>query len=62
MPVSEEIKLKPLAEAASELRIKPATLRAWSLAGKLPFVKLGRQIMFLQSDLDQLVRSSRVAG
>jgi excisionase family DNA binding protein len=60
MPATAEVKLRPLAEAASGLRIAPSTLRTWALAGRIPYVKLGKQLMFLESDIDNLIRSSRV--
>jgi excisionase family DNA binding protein len=53
--------LRPLREAAAALRIAPVTLRGWLLAGRLPYHRVGRQLMVLQSDLDSFVRSSRVA-
>jgi excisionase family DNA binding protein len=62
MPATAEDKLRPLAEAATELRISAFTLRAWCLAGKISYHRIGRQIMLLQSDLDSLIKSGRVAA
>jgi excisionase family DNA binding protein len=50
-----------LSEAAAQLRICTQTLRSWIVAGKLPFIKTGRKIFFLESDLDSFLRSSRIA-
>jgi predicted site-specific integrase-resolvase len=61
MPATAEDKLRPLAEAANELRVATITLRTWCLAGKIAYYRIGKQIMLLQSDLDNLVRSARVA-
>lgn len=61
MPATAEIKLFPLAEAAGTLRISPQTLRGWCLSGRIPFHRIGRQIMLSAVDLENLVRSARVA-
>jgi excisionase family DNA binding protein len=61
VPPLDKLRLIPLAEAATELRIAPVTLRGWLLAGRIPYHRIGRQLMVLQSDLDSFVRSSRVA-
>jgi excisionase family DNA binding protein len=52
--------LFPLSEAADRLRVAKHTLRQWCLAGKVSYVRLGGQIMLLQSDLDSFVMASRV--
>ena len=49
-----------IAEAAELLRLKPSTLRAWVLRRRIPFVKLGRRIMFRRSDLDALITDSLI--
>ena len=54
--------LYPLAEAAEKLRIAPFTLRGWCLKGKLPYCRVGNQIMLLESDLEGFIRSSRIAA
>jgi excisionase family DNA binding protein len=51
-----------LNEAANRLRIAPITLRGWCRAGKLAYHRIGHQMMISQSDLDDLIRSSRVAS
>jgi excisionase family DNA binding protein len=60
MSVPSLDELRPLSEAAAALKIAPVTLRGWLLAGRLPYHRIGRQLMVLQSDLDSFVRSSRV--
>jgi predicted site-specific integrase-resolvase len=52
--------LFPLAEAADKLRVAAFTLRHWCLKGKVPYIRLGRQIMLLESDINSFVRSNRV--
>jgi excisionase family DNA binding protein len=60
MPTTAEDKLRPLAEAATELRVSTFTLRGWCLAGKIAYHRIGKKIMLSQSDLDGLVKSSRI--
>ncbi len=52
--------LKSVSEAATELGISIHTLRAWVSMRKIPYVKLGRRVMFLQDDLDSFVKRNRV--
>jgi excisionase family DNA binding protein len=52
--------LMNLDEAAALLRLKPSTMRAWVLRRKIPFVKLGRRVLFRRSDLEALIASSLV--
>lgn len=47
-----------LTEAAEMLRLKPSTLRAWVLRRKIPFVKLGRRVLFRRSDIEALIAVS----
>ncbi len=53
---------EPLTEldAAARLGLKVATLRAWRHQGKGPaFVRLGRAIRYLPSDVEEFVRANR---
>jgi hypothetical protein len=48
------------ADAAARLGLKVATLRAWRHHGKGPaFVRLGRAIRYLASDIDEFLRVNR---
>ena len=48
------------ADAAARLGLKVATLRAWRHQGKGPtFVRLGRAIRYLASDIDEFLRLNR---
>jgi hypothetical protein len=57
---TDEDKLLRLAEAASELRVATFTLRHWCLSGKISYHRIGAQLMLLQSDINEFVRSSRI--
>jgi predicted DNA-binding transcriptional regulator AlpA len=47
-------------EAAGRLGLKVATLRAWRHQGKGPaFVRLGRAIRYLPSDIDEFLVANR---
>ena len=47
-------------DAATRLGLKVATLRAWRHQGKGPaFLRFGRAIRYLASDLDDFVRTNR---
>ena len=47
-------------DAAGRLGLKVATLRAWRHQGKGPtFVRLGRAIRYLTSDIDEFLRTNR---
>jgi excisionase family DNA binding protein len=52
--------LLTLAEAASLLRVKVSTLRAWVLRRRIPYVKVGRLVRLRQSDLSALIAASVV--
>ena len=48
------------ADAANRLGLKVATLRAWRCQNKGPvFVRLGRAIRYLASDLDDFLHANR---
>jgi excisionase family DNA binding protein len=49
-----------LTEAAEILRLKPCTVRAWVLRRRIPFVKLGRRVLFRRSDLEALISENVV--
>jgi excisionase family DNA binding protein len=47
-------------EAAARLGLKVATLRAWRHQGRGPaFLRLGRAIRYLSSDLDEFLHVNR---
>lgn len=47
-------------EAAARLGLKVATLRAWRHRGRGPaFVRLGRAIRYLATDVDEFLRAHR---
>ena len=47
-------------EAATRLGLKVATLRAWRNQGRGPaYVRLGRAIRYLSTDLDEFLHSNR---
>jgi predicted DNA-binding transcriptional regulator AlpA len=61
MPISSASS-EPLTEtdAAARLGLKVATLRAWRIQGKGPaFLRLGRAIRYLTSDVDEFLSSNR---
>lgn len=48
-------------QVAEQLRLSVATLRAWRHRGKGPrFLRLGRSVRYLPSDVDEFVRASAV--
>jgi excisionase family DNA binding protein len=50
------------AQAAEYLGIQAQTLAAWRMTGrhKIPYIKMGRRVVYLQSDLDAYLSSHRV--
>ena len=42
-------------EAARELRCHPNTLLRWVSEGKVPYVRLGRKLLFSRSEISKLV-------
>jgi excisionase family DNA binding protein len=59
--VGNNNELKTVEEAAEYLRVKPATIRAWTLRRKLPFVKVfGRAVRIKLSDLQALIQAGTV--
>ena len=57
---SVESELLTIDEAAGLLRLKPSTLRAWVLAHRISFVRVGRLIRFRRSDIWALVSAGLV--
>jgi len=47
--------LLTIKEAAKALRLSVHTLRAWTFHRKIPFVRVGRKILFKALDLEKLV-------
>ncbi|HKT87949.1 MAG TPA: helix-turn-helix domain-containing protein [Candidatus Sulfotelmatobacter sp.] len=47
-------------EAATYLRYKESTIRAWILDRRIPYVKLGGKVLLRRSDLDALIAKSVV--
>jgi excisionase family DNA binding protein len=45
---------------AGYLNLKDKTLRAWILQRRIPYVKLGRRVLFRKRDLDALIENSLV--
>jgi excisionase family DNA binding protein len=52
--------LLTIAEAASLLRLKPSTIRAWVLKRRIPHVKLGSRVFIRRSDCEALIAASLV--
>lgn len=52
--------LLTIAEAASLLRLKPSTMRAWILRRKLPYCKVGRLVRIKRADVEALIAESIV--
>ena len=51
-------------EAADYLGVAQATLPTWRCTRRyaLPYIKLGRKVYYLKSDLDRFIQSRRVNG
>ena len=51
-------------EAARYLGVKDQTLRAWRSNGavKIPFIKLGKAVIYRVADLDAFIERNRFAG
>lgn len=58
-----EHELLSLRDAARRLAVSPHTLRAWAVYGhRLPYVRLGRRVLFAGEDLEAFVAAGRVAA
>jgi excisionase family DNA binding protein len=55
-----ESELLTVAESAAMLRLKPSTVRAWILAKRIPYVKLGGRVFLRRSDCEVLIAASVV--
>ncbi len=56
-----EANLLPLVAAAARIGTSRHTLRTWAVYGhKLPFIRLGRKLLFDPRDLDEFVERNRV--
>jgi excisionase family DNA binding protein len=58
--VTDDLGLLTTKEAAELLRLSPTAVRNLRLAGKLPFVKLGRKIFFKKSALIEFVDNQQL--
>jgi excisionase family DNA binding protein len=47
-------------EAADFLRLKSATVRAWILQRRIPYLKIGRRVLLRREDLEALLLKSLV--
>lgn len=49
-------------EAATALGVRPQTLACWASSGRyhLPFVKVGRRVMYRQSDIEGFIEANLV--
>ena len=45
-------------DGARYLGLQPSTLRRWVYERRIPYVKLGRRVLFRKEVLDELVKSS----
>jgi hypothetical protein len=60
MEVETNSPLLDTAQAACYLRLRPATLERWRSIGEgPPFSKLGRRVVYFESDLEEFARSRR---
>jgi excisionase family DNA binding protein len=55
-----EQQLLDVKEAATRLRLKPTTIRAWILKRKIQYAKIGRRVFIRTSDVDALIQGSLV--
>jgi excisionase family DNA binding protein len=60
-PYSNESGLLTRAQAARYLTISPRNLDYLRAAGTMPFIQIGRRVLFSRLDLDQFVESRKVA-
>ena len=49
-------------EAATLLKVRPSWIYEAARTGRLPYLKLGRHLRFLRSDLEQWLVEQRVAA
>lgn len=53
-------RLLNISEVAEILRISPSTLREWVFMRKIPFIKVGRRVVFDPKDIQEFIRKNRV--
>jgi excisionase family DNA binding protein len=58
--MKEQQKLMTVSEFAAETRLALSTVRAWVLTRRVPFVKMGKRVLFRRSDVEALIASSLV--
>jgi len=56
MVMSDKLSMR---EAAAVLGISPFTLKDWAREGRIASLKIGRRVLFTQSDLEEFLTSSR---
>jgi excisionase family DNA binding protein len=49
-----------LLEAGPLLGVSPYTLRAWVREGRIPYIRVGRRIVFDPRDLEAFVQAARI--
>jgi excisionase family DNA binding protein len=47
-------------EAAKSCRVKKPTIRKWAKEGRLPYVRIGREMLFRESDIQAMINKSVV--
>ena len=52
--------LLTIPETAAALRLKPSTVRAWILARRIPFCKIGRLVRIRREDVEKFLTESLV--
>jgi excisionase family DNA binding protein len=52
--------VKSLRPAATFLGISEHTLRAWARQRRIPYIRLGRRLLFAQPDLESFLNAHRV--
>jgi len=60
MPNADGTELLTVGEAASLLRLRPPTIRAWILSRRIPYVKLGGRVFIRRLDVESLIAASIV--
>jgi excisionase family DNA binding protein len=50
-----ESQLLTVKEAATRLRLKPTTIRAWILNRKIQYAKIGGRVFIRSADIDALI-------
>ncbi len=53
-------KLLDVTETAELCHLKVSTIRRWVLGRRLPYVKLGRRVLFRRSDIETLIERNVV--